>query len=193
MKVGLFFGSFNPIHIGHKVIASYMVEYTKLDMVWFVVSPQNPLKKKSTLLHEHHRFMIVKREVEDNKKLSVSDIEFKIAKPSYTIDTLKYLEERFPNNVFSLIIGADNLASLSKWKNHEQILKNYKIYVYPRNDYNKIIKHKNIFFIKNVPKMEISSSFIRKGIVEGKDVSYLVPEKAWHYIEEMNFYKNKLV
>ncbi len=189
MKIGLFFGSFNPIHIGHKIIASYMVEFTDLDKVCFIVSPQNPEKKKSSLLDQYHRLQIIRHEIEDDNKLSVSDIEFTMPIPSYTIDTLSVLKEKYPENEYSLIMGADNIKSLYKWKNYQQILKYYRIYVYPREGYKPSLVDKNIFYINDVPKMEISASFIRASIKEKKDVSYLVPEKAWSYIEKMNFYK----
>ena len=189
MKIGLFFGSFNPIHIGHKVIASYLVDFTDLDKVMFVVSPQNPLKQKISLLDQYHRLQIIRAEIEDNSKLAVSDIEFDMPKPSYTIDTLVRLKEKYPENDYSIIMGSDNLQNFHKWKNYEQILEDYSIYVYPRPGYEISGSHKNIHVIEGVPQMEISSSFIRKSIKEGKDISYLMPEKAWIYTDEMNFYK----
>ena len=189
MKIGLFFGSFNPIHIGHKIIASYIVEFSDLEKVIFVISPQNPFKKKASLLDQHHRLMIVRREIENNTKLGVSDVEFNMEKPSYTIDTLVRLKEINPQNQYSIIMGADNFQTFHKWKNYEQILKNYAVYIYPRPKFEITRKHKNIHIIKNVPEIEISSSFIRNSIKNKKDVSYLLPEKAWQYIDEMNFYK----
>ncbi len=189
MKIGLFFGSFNPMHIGHKVIASYLVDFTDLDKVMFVVSPQNPLKQKISLLDQYHRLQIIRSEIEDNSKLEVSDIEFDMPKPSYTIDTLVRLKEKYPENNYSIIMGSDNLQNFHKWKNYEQILEDYSIYVYPRPGYEISGSHKNIHVIEGVPQMEISSSFIRKSIKEGKDVSYLMPEKAWIYTDEMNFYR----
>ena len=189
MKIGLFFGSFNPMHIGHKIIASYMAEFSDLEKVFFVVSPQNPLKKKEFLLDQHQRLIIIRTEVEDNPKLQVSDIEFSMPKPSYTIDTLVRLKEENPENEYALIMGADNLKVLHKWKNYEQILEDYSIYVSPRPGIKIDGSHKNIHIIKDVPQMEISSSFIRDSIKRKKDVSYLMPEKAWQYIDEMNFYK----
>ena len=189
MKIGLFFGSFNPIHIGHKVIASYLVDFTDLDKVMFVVSPQNPLKQKISLLDQYHRLQIIRAEVEDNSKLEVSDIEFDMPKPSYTIDTLVRLKEKHPENDYSIIMGSDNLQNFHKWKNYEQILEDYSVYVYPRPGYEISGSHKNIHLIEGVPQMEISSSFIRKSIKEGKDISYLMPEKAWIYTDDMNFYR----
>ena len=189
MKIGMFFGSFNPVHIGHKVIASYLVDFTDLDKVMFVVSPQNPLKQKISLLDQYHRLQIIRAEIEDNSNLEVSDIEFDMPKPSYTIDTLVRLKEKYPENDYSIIMGSDNLQNFHKWKNYEQILEDYSVYVYPRPGYEISGSHKNIHVIEGVPQMEISSSFIRKSIKEGKDISYLMPEKAWIYTDEMNFYR----
>ena len=189
MKIGLFFGSFNPMHIGHKVIASYIIEFSDLDKVIFVVSPHSPFKKKESLLDQHHRLMIIRMEVEDNPKLQVSDIEFSMHKPSYTIDTLVRFNEKYPENEYALIMGADNLQNFHKWKNYKQIMEDYSIYIYPRPGFEINIKHKNIYLVQDVPQMEINASFIRNSLKEGKDVSYLIPEKAWQYIDEMNFYK----
>ena len=189
MKIGLFFGSFNPMHIGHKIIGSYMAEFSDLDKVLFVVSPQNPSKLKLSLLDQHHRLMIIRMEIEDNSKLQVSDIEFSMPRPSYTIDTLVCLTEKYPDNEYVLIMGSDNLQNLHKWKNNEQILENYAIYVYPRPGFEINRVHKNIHIVKEVPQMDISASFIRSSIKEGQDISYLMPEKAWRYTDEMNFYK----
>jgi len=189
MKIGLFFGSFNPFHVGHKIIASYLAEFSDLDKVMFVVSPHNPHKEKESLLDQHHRLQIIRSEIEDDTKLEVSDIEFYMPKPSYTIDTLVRLEEKYPDMEFSIIMGSDNLKFFHKWKNHDQILERFSIYVYPRFNYDVNLSHKNINIIKGVPKMEVSASFIRKSLKEGKKVSYLMPEKAWKYIDEMNFYK----
>ena len=189
MKIGLFFGSFNPIHIGHKIIASYMTEFSDLEKICFVVSPQNPLKIKESLLDEYQRLMMLKIEVEGSPKLQVSDIEFSMPQPSYTIDTLMRLQEDYPENEYTLIMGADNLKNFHKWKNYQQILENYSVYVYPRPGIKIIDSHKNIHIVEGVPQMEISASFIRESIKRKKDVSYLMPEKAWQYIDEMNFYK----
>ena len=189
MKIGLFFGSFNPVHIGHKVIASYLVDFTDLDKVMFIVSPQNPLKQKISLLDQYHRLQIIRAEIEDNSKLAVSDIEFDMPKPSYTIDTLVRLKEKYPENDYSIIMGSDNLQNFHKWKNYEQILEDYSVYVYPRPGYEISGSHKNTHVIEGVPQMEISSSFIRQSIKKGKDISYLMPEKAWIYTDEMNFYR----
>ena len=187
--IGLFFGSFNPFHIGHKAIGSHIAQHTDLDKVWFVVSPQNPKKEKKSLLNQNHRFQIIQREVEDNSFLDVSDVEFGLPLPSYTIDTLVNLSEKYPEYKFSLIMGEDNIISLNKWKNYKQILNNYNIYVYPRAGEFKERLHENIKYIKDAPMFDISASFIRKSISAGKNVSSLIPEKAYKYIDEMNFYK----
>ncbi len=189
MKIGLFFGSFNPLHMGHKIIASYMAEFSNLDKVMFVVSPQNPLKNKQSLLDQHHRLMIIRMEIEDNSKLQVSDIEFSMPQPSYTIDTLIRLKEKHPEHQYALIMGSDNLQNFHKWKNYQQILEDYSIYVFPRPGFEIDRVHKNIRIVKDIPYMKISASFIRRSIKEGKDVSYLMPEKAWQYTDEMNFYR----
>ena len=185
----LVFGSFNPLHIGHKVIASYMLEFSDLDKILFVVSPKNPFKKKESLLEENHRLMIIRREFEDVPNIGVSDIEFKLNQPSYTIDTLIALEENNSVDEYSIIMGSDNLINFKKWKNYKEILKNFSIYVYPRPNYSVDFKHHNIHIVKDVPLMQISASFIRNAIKQEKNVSFLVPEKAWSYIDEMNFYR----
>ena len=189
MKIGLFFGSFNPMHLGHKIIASYMVEFSSLDKVLFVVSPQNPFKKKPTLLDQHQRLMIIRMEIEDNSKLLVSDIEFSMPQPSYTIDTLVRLKEKNPQNDYSLIMGSDNWKNFHKWKNYRQIIHDYSIYIYPRPGFKPLKSKDNINIIQGVPQLEISATFIRESLKKGKDVSYLMPEKAWKYIDEMNLYR----
>ena len=190
MKVGLYFGSFNPIHVGHLVIANHMVQFTDLDKVWLVVSPHNPLKNKSSLLADNHRLAMVRRAVEDNSKLKASDIEFKLSQPSYTINTLIHLSEKYPANQFALIMGSDNLHTFHKWKNYEEILKNYEIYVYPRPGFDggELMKNAHVKFVE-APLMEISSTAIRSAIKERKDVRYLLSEPVLEYIKEMNFYK----
>ncbi len=190
MKVGLFFGSFNPIHVGHMVLANYFLEYSDLKKIWFVVSPQNPLKEKKTLLPEHHRLQLVKLAIGDNVSMKASDIEFKLTQPSYTINTLTYLKEKYPKNEFVLIMGADNLENFHKWKNYEQILKQYEVYVYPRKETieNDLFRHPKVK-LYDAPLMEISSTFIRKSIKEKKDVRYYLPANVWEYIKEMHFYE----
>jgi nicotinate-nucleotide adenylyltransferase len=190
MRVGLFFGSFNPVHVGHLVIANYMASFTDLDEVWFVVSPQNPLKEKSSLLSENDRLHLVNIALDFHKKIKASNIEFKLTQPSYTINTLAHLSEKFPGYEFSLIMGSDNLTGFHKWKNHEEILRKYKILVYPRPDKveTQFDKHPSVSFV-NAPLMEISSTFIRQSIKEKKDVRFYLHHKVWEYIDEMNFYK----
>ncbi|MGZ3863468.1 MAG: nicotinate (nicotinamide) nucleotide adenylyltransferase [Bacteroidia bacterium] len=190
MHTGLFFGSFNPIHVGHMVLANYMLEFTDLDEVWFVVSPHNPLKDKKTLLGQNHRLAMVRLAVEDHDRLKASNIEFKLPQPSYTINTLAHLKEKYPKKEFSLIMGMDNLQTFHKWKNYEQILKNHKLYVYPRPrlEAGKFADHPQVI-LTDAPQMDISSSFIRKAIKEKKNVDCFMPEKVAVYINEMNFYK----
>jgi len=191
MKIGLFFGSFNPIHIGHLALANYFVEFTDLDKIWFVVSPQNPLKKRAVLLNDYDRLHLVRLAINDYfEKYEVSDIEFSMPKPSYTIDTLTYLSEKYPENEFILIMGEDNLQTLHKWKNYEVLIQNYKIYVYPRKGFDsKALDLKANYTIFDSPIIEISSSFIRNAIREGKNVDFFMHPKVAKYIFEMNFYK----
>ncbi len=190
MKTGLFFGSFNPLHIGHMTIAQYMVEFTDLEQIWFVVSPQNPFKEKHSLLDQHHRLMMIRIATEDHPQFQASNIEFNLPKPSYTVDTLAYLKEKYPEHDFALIIGGDNLNSFHKWKNYEHILEEYELYVYPRPESkdHSLAGHKKVYLIQ-APLMDISASFIRKSIADKKDISYFLPTKVWKYIDEMNFYK----
>jgi nicotinate-nucleotide adenylyltransferase len=189
MKVGLFFGSFNPIHVGHMVLANYMLEFTDLERVWFVISPHNPLKKKDSLLDERQRLQLVNLAIGDNIKLKGSNIEFKLPQPSYTINTLAYLKKKYPNYEFALIMGADNLENFHKWKNYKKIIKHYELYVYPRPDSSggDLSKHKKVKRV-NAPLMEISSTAIRQAIKEKKDMRYFMPEPVAQYVREMNFY-----
>jgi nicotinate-nucleotide adenylyltransferase len=192
MKVGLYFGTFNPIHTGHLIIANHMAEYSGLDQIWMVVTPHNPLKKKSTLLDDHHRLQMVFLATEDYPKLKPSDIEFRLPQPNYTVNTLAHLQEKFPTYEFSLIMGEDNLNSLHKWKNYEVLLQNHHIYVYPRISTEVVNpefeNHSHIHMI-DAPVVEISSTFIRNGVKEGKNVQPLLPHKVWQYIEHNLFYK----
>jgi nicotinate-nucleotide adenylyltransferase len=190
MKVGLFFGSFNPVHVGHMVIANYILEETELDKIWFVVSPQNPLKKKDSLLDEKQRLHLVTLAIGDTNKYKASNIEFKLPQPSYTINTLTHLKEKYPQHDFTLIMGEDNLESFPKWKNYEEILKHYNIIVYPRAKAGNadLAKHLKVTKV-NAPIMEISSTDIRRMIKEKKDVRYYMPEAAWQYLKEMHFYE----
>lgn len=187
---GLFFGSFNPVHAGHLVIANYMLEFTDMDEVWFMVSPQNPLKEKKTLLADYHRYALVNIAVENDPRIRASNFEFDLPRPSYTIDTLIRLEEKYPNHRFILIAGTDIFPTFHKWKNYGALLENYHFYIYTRPGYHtgKYKDCPNIRFF-DVPQMDISSSFIRRSIAEGKDMRYFLPEKVWEYIMEMHFYE----
>jgi len=194
MKIGLYFGSFNPIHVGHLIIANHMVENTDLDQVWFVVSPHNPFKEKKSLLADHHRLALVKEAIDDNPR--ASDVEFHLEQPNYTVKTLMVLKENYPSHTFVLLMGEDNLASFHKWKNYEYILEHYQLFVYPRVHSeeltvaeNNIATHPSVTLLKDVPIMNISSTFIRNGIKNGKDVRYLLTPPVAQYVDEMGFYK----
>lgn len=191
-KIGLYFGTFNPVHIGHVAIANHMAEYSDLHEIWMVVTPHNPHKKKKTLLDDHHRMAMVQIALEEYPKLRASNIEFNLPQPSYTVTTLAHLEEKYPQHLFCLIMGEDNLKSLHKWKNYEVILERYELYVYPRISEGTIEAqfgdHPKIHRV-DAPIMEISSTFIRKTIKEGKNCRPLLPHSVWKYIDEMNFYK----
>lgn len=192
-KIGLFFGSFNPIHIGHLVIAEYMAEFTGLDKVWFVISPQNPLKNEKSLLAEKHRLQMVRRAIEFDNRFKASNIEFELPKPSYTVNTLAHLKEKYPKQQFALIMGADNITTLHKWKNYEKLLEDYQIYVYPRKESHEIpayAKRPNVI-ITEAPVMEISSTFIRNAIKDKKDVRHMLPAAVAEYIKEMHFYEKQ--
>ncbi|WP_256012682.1 nicotinate (nicotinamide) nucleotide adenylyltransferase [Desertivirga xinjiangensis] len=190
MRIGLFFGSFNPIHIGHLIIANYMANYTDLQSVWLVISPHNPLKNKTSLVNMYDRSEMARLATNSAEKLKVSDVEFKLPQPSYTVDTLAYLKEKYPEHQFTLIMGADNLASLKKWKNYEVILRDYKIAVYPRPGFDglELASHPSVTITKT-PNMEISSTFIRNAIKEGKSVQYFVPDEVLEFIDSKNLYR----
>lgn len=192
-KVGLYFGTFNPIHIGHLIIANYMAEFSDLDEVWFVITPKSPFKVKKSLLDNHHRYQMVLEAIEDYDKLKVSTIEFNLPQPNYTVDTLVHLQEKYAKGYqFLLIMGEDNLKSFHKWKNYEVILDQYQVVVYPRisegETTNELLHNSKIHQI-DAPIVEISSTFVRKAISQGKDVRPMLPNKVWKYIDEMNFYK----
>lgn len=191
MKVGLYFGSFNPIHNGHLIIANYVIQNTDMNQVWFVVSPQNPLKKSASLLNEYNRLYLVQIAIEEEQSLKTSDIEFRLPKPSYTIDTLTYLKEKYPAHEFAVIMGSDSYQNLPAWKNYEQLLKNYSIIVYERPGFKseKIYEGSETTFLK-APLLEISSTYIRKAIKEGRSIRFLVPEKVRLEIEQNGYYKN---
>lgn len=192
MKIGLYFGSFNPIHIGHLIIANQLVENSDLDQIWFVVTPHNPFKKKSTLLDNHHRLEMVYLATKDYDTLKESDIEFNLPQPNYTVNTLAYLTEKYPEKEFSLIMGEDNLKSFHKWKNYQVILDHHDIYVYPRISDGTVEtqfdNHPKIHHVE-APIMEISSTLIRNSIKAGKNIKPLLPEHVWSYLDEMNFYR----
>ncbi|AUC16906.1 nicotinic acid mononucleotide adenylyltransferase [Tenacibaculum sp. SZ-18] len=191
-NIGLYFGTFNPIHIGHLIIANHMVENSDLDEIWMVVTPHNPFKKKSSLLENHHRFEMVYRATEDYDKISPSDIEFKLPQPNYTVHTLAHISEKYSSNNFSLIMGEDNLKSLHKWKNYETILEHHNVYVYPRISQGKVEtqfdNHPKIHRVK-APIVEISSTMVRNAIKNRKNIKPLLCATVWKYIDEMNFYK----
>lgn len=195
MKVGLFFGSFNPVHNGHLIVANIMVETTGLDEVWFVVSPRNPLKSSSSLLHEFDRLTMVELAIEDNDRFKATDVEFHMARPSYTVDTLAYLSEKHPKNEFSLIIGSDNLVNFHKWKNYRVILDNYGLYVYPRPGHVNLeeercecLNHPNVKVI-DAPLLDISATFIRNLIRQNKSIRYLVPDKTIRFIMDKKLFR----
>lgn len=189
MKIGLYFGSFNPIHMGHLMIANHMINNVAIDKVWFVVSPQNPLKPSNTLLNEYHRLHLVELAIQDNNKFRASNIEFQLPKPSYTIDTLTYLSEKFPNEEFSIIMGSDSIQNITKWKNYETLLKHYKVYVYKRPgfEYDETV-YPNVTGV-STPHLDISATHIREQIKAGKSIRYLVPDAVRLYIEQNNYYK----
>lgn len=194
MKIGLYFGTFNPIHVGHLIIANHMAEYSDLEQIWMVVTPHNPHKQKNTLLDDYQRLHLVNLAIEDYPKIKPSDIEFKLPQPNYTVNTLAHLKDKFPQHEFSLIMGEDNLKSLHKWKNHEYILENHAIYIYPR--VSEAIEKESDSVLENHPRVhkidapivEISSTFIRENIKNKKNVRPLLSEKVWNYIDHNNFY-----
>lgn len=187
MKIGLFFGSFNPIHIGHLIIANIMQDQTDLDEVWFVVSPQNPFKKQQSLLHEFDRLRMVELAIADHFHFRATDVEFHMPRPSYTIDTLTLLSEKFPQHTFKLIVGGDNLTHFHKWKNHEVILAEYGLYVYPRPGVSPSLDHPNIHFVE-APLMDISATFIRNAVKTGHSVKYLLPDAVEGYIRDRKLF-----
>ncbi len=187
MKIGLFFGSFNPIHIGHLIIANTMAEH--LDRVWLVVSPQNPFKSSKSLLHHFDRFTMVEKAIQDNHKLKASDVEFQMPQPSYTIDTMVYLKEKNPQHEFVLIIGSDNLEQFPRWKNHHKILENFEVWVYPRPGAadHELLSQTQVKFVE-APLLDISATYIRKCVKEGRSLKYLLPESVADFIDKQQFY-----
>lgn len=198
MKIGLYFGTFNPIHVGHLIIANHFAEHTDLNQVWMVVTPHNPLKNKDTLLKDSTRLELVFLATEDYPKIKPCDIEFQLPQPNYTVSTLAHLQDKYPKNEFSLIMGEDNLKSFHKWKNYEVILENHDIYVYPRMDENGhsnnngekygFKNNTNVHFIA-APIVEISATFIRNSIKNKKNIQPLLPNKVWEYIDHNNLYR----
>ncbi|RYU86886.1 nicotinate-nucleotide adenylyltransferase [Mucilaginibacter terrigena] len=190
MKIGLLFGSFNPIHIGHLIIANYMANHTTLDKVWLVVSPQNPLKKYGDLINTYDRLEMAKLATDNATNITVSDVELKLPQPSYTIDTLTHLKEKYPEHEFALIMGSDNLATIHKWKNYKLILRDYQVYVYPRPGYEnaEFASHPSVT-ITMTPLMELSATFIRKSLAEKKNVQYFVPDAVLKFIESKSLYR----
>jgi nicotinate-nucleotide adenylyltransferase len=189
-RTALFFGSFNPIHVGHLIIANTMVQHGEVDEVWLVVSPQNPLKERATLLADHHRLAMVRRAIDDNYRLKACDIEMHLPVPSYTVVTLAALQEKHPTHEFSLIMGSDNLESLHRWRNYEHILAHHRIFVYPRpgSEHCPLASHPSVTMV-DVPMMDISSTYIRRQIQAGRDVRYLLSEPVYQYLTEMHFYR----
>ena len=191
MKVGLFFGSFNPVHVGHMIIANYMVQYTDLDRIWMVVSPHNPFKNRNSLANDYDRLHLLNLAIGDNEKIQSSNVEFSLPKPSYTIDTLTYLYEKYPDKEFALIMGGDNLTSFHKWKNYQQIIAAHDIYVYKRGEH---IEHQFSdnprIKIQEAPLLNISSSYIRATIQDNKSVQYLVPDNVYAYLKDHPIYSN---
>jgi len=190
MQTGLYFGSYNPIHIGHLAIANFMIEYSDLKELWFVVSPQNPLKEKKTLLKDYHRLEMVRLAVEEDDRFRASDIEFRLPTPSYTINTLAYLEEKNPDREFQLVMGADGLHTFHKWKHAGLIIEKYHRLIYPRPGTDlEALSHTPNATVVNAPHIDISSSSIRQAIKEGKDVRHLMPARSYRYMREMHFYE----
>ena len=192
MKIGLYFGTFNPIHVGHLIIANHMAEHSDLEQIWMVVTPHNPLKQKNTLLDDYQRLHLVRLATEDYPKIKPSDIEFKLPQPNYTVNTLAHLMEKYPQHEFSLIMGEDNLKSLHKWKNYAYILQHHDIYIYPRvseEAENLTLKnHPRVHWI-DAPIVEISSTFIRENIKNKKNIRPLLPHNVWEYVDHNNFYR----
>ena len=191
MKIGLFFGSFNPVHVGHLIIANFMATQTELNKVWLVVSPQNPLKQKKSLARDYDRLHLVRLGIGDNPALEASNVEFSLPQPSYTVDTLTYLKEKYPDREFALIMGGDNLATLHLWKNYELLLANYDIYVYnrPGTEQGELTTHPRVHIFE-APLLDISATYIRECLRSGKSVRYLVPDAVFEYLESSNLYRS---
>jgi nicotinate-nucleotide adenylyltransferase len=190
MKVGLYFGSFNPIHHGHLIIANYLLQHTNLEQLWFVVSPQNPFKQSASLLNSYNRLHLVKLAIDNEPRLKASDIEFHLPQPSYTVDTLTYLNEKYPTHQFAVIMGSDSFENLSKWKNYEYLLEHYPIYVYRRPEHAVVNQFpKANIIVMDAPLLQISATYIRNNIKHHKSIRYLVPDKVAEEIEANGFYR----
>ena len=189
MHIGLFFGSFNPIHVGHLIVANHVIGHTEIDKLWFVVSPHNPLKDSNSLLNEYDRLHLVRLAIEDNPKFRASNIEFQLSKPSYTIDTLAYLTEKFPLEKFSVIMGSDSFQNIHRWKNYEVLIKNYPIIIYNRPGFEVKETHGAKITVVDAPLLDISATFIRKQVKDGKSIKYLVPDGVAEYIDSNNYFK----
>jgi nicotinate-nucleotide adenylyltransferase len=187
-NIGLFFGSFNPIHNGHLILAQYMLEFVPLDEVWFVITPRSPFKEKETLADDYRRLDMVNLAIAGNERLRASDVEFRLPQPNFTVNTLAVLAEKYPNRHFHLIMGGDNLASFGKWRNYSYILENYKLLVYPRSGSEEaLLQHDNIRIV-DAPMVQISSSFIRESLREGRDMRYFLPEAVYQYLQQNSVY-----
>ncbi|CAN5823945.1 nicotinate (nicotinamide) nucleotide adenylyltransferase [soil metagenome] len=189
MKIGLYFGSFNPVHVGHLIIANHVINNTDIDQLWFVVSPQNPFKPSSSLLNEYHRLHLVKSAIEGENKLKASNIEFSLPKPSYTVDTLAYMKEKYAQHQFAIIMGSDSFCNLSKWKNYENIIKHHQLYIYEREGFPITNSIEADITILKAPILQISSTKIREMIKEGKSIRYLVTDIVKEEIEANNYYR----
>lgn len=189
MNIGLYFGSFNPIHVGHLIIGNFVANHTEIDQVWFVISPHNPLKKASSLLNEYHRLHLVQLAIENDEQLKASNIEFKLPRPSFTIDTLTYLAEKYPLYTFTVIMGSDSFQNIAKWKNYELLIKNYSLLVYQRPGFEVKTNLENVKFLK-APLLEISSTRIREALTLGKSIRYMVTDKVREEIERNGYYKS---
>ncbi|HUR65136.1 MAG TPA: nicotinate (nicotinamide) nucleotide adenylyltransferase [Chitinophagaceae bacterium] len=190
MKIGLYFGSFNPVHVAHLIIANYVLNETEIEKIWIIVSPQNPFKSESNLLNEYHRLHLVRLAIEEDNRIKASDIEFGLPKPSYTTATLAYLAEKYPEHEFCIIMGSDSFQNLHKWKNYEVLLKNHDIYVYLRPGFPADNSIGAKLYLLDAPLLQISATQLRKYIKEGKSIRYMVPENVWEEIEKGNYYKN---
>jgi nicotinate-nucleotide adenylyltransferase len=191
MKIGLYFGSFNPVHIGHLIIANHIINNTDLKKIWFVISPQNPLKLSKTLLNEYQRLHLVRLAIEDDNNLKASDIEFTLPRPSYTIDTLTYLREKYPQHQFAIIMGSDSFQNIYKWKNYQQLIDNNKIIIFKRPGFEIKKTYPSLIILDNAPLLDISSTTIRNLINNGKSIRYLVPDKVREEIENCGYFKSK--